>query len=520
MLDRQVRRINRLVVIGTVTVLSLAGQWLYTAARDQRLWATDEQAELFITSVVVFGGMLTLLTALINVNGVLYQLYLAPDLDLLMVAPIPRHIVFGFKLLQCSPGAFLPVMLIGALLTWFGLSRGIGWPYYVLILLLLMSIVVIVTSAVMGLVMLTARVIPTVKLRTWMPVFFVFLPIVVIFGQQWFTAWFASQSDLQAEIAWILLHETDLAVFAGGAVLLELASSLGVYLLFNRSFEEGWNRYREVPATPAQSRSRETWARRLPARLRPVMIKEWLETRRDSSRLLNLLQPAIFVALLLVPLWGQEAVDTLKPILFWFMVFLIPLFSPVVVLGIPLMTILQEGSSFALLKTAPTPMRTVLQGKLYAAWIMMSLPWTAVVVVSGTLLQFSGWQVVILFVTAMLALLPMTTISMGFGALWTNLAASDLKKRFSPVQSYEVIAVNMLYALWVIATMTWVVVHAFPASDSFTVIEVFEDQPVAHMLLSDAVWVPTLLTAGHMAVLYGLLRLWAAAVRRLTQMEL
>jgi hypothetical protein len=202
------------------------------------------------------------------------------------------------------------------------------------------------------------------------------------------------------------------------------------------------------------------------------------------------------------------------------MVILIPWFSPVVVLGIPLMSILQEGPTFALLKTAPIPLKTILQGKLYAAWIMMSLPWFLVLSVSGLLLQFSWWQVVLLLVTALLALLPMTTVSLELGALWANLAASDLKKRFSAVQSYAVIALSLLYALWIVVTVIWLVAHAFPASDSFTVIEVFEDQPVMHRLLSDAVWIPMLLTAGYLAVLYGLLRLWAAAVRRLTQMEL
>jgi hypothetical protein len=437
-----------------------------------------------------------------------------------MVSPVPRHIVFVVKLLQCSPSAFLPVMLIGILLTWFGINQGVVWLYYILIALLLTSLVIFGTSMVMGLVILTTRFVPTARIRTWIPVIFVLLPILFVIWQQRISSWFAGQLALHATIASALVHEKDLTVLTGGGILLGLASSFGTYQLFNKSFEEGWNRYREVPAAPAQSRRAPIWTRVLPTHLRPVLTKEWLETRRDPRRLLNLLQPALLVALFLVPLGGQDAVDILGPILFWFMLIFVPLFISVVVLGLPLMTIVQEGPSLALLKVTPVSMKEILQGKLYTAWGMMSIPWVAVVVVSGILLQFSWWQVALLVVTAVLALLNMVTVALGFGALRANFAARDLEKRFSPVMGYVVVVINALYALWVIATMTWVVVHVSRESDSFKVIEVFKDQPLVHTLLSDAVWVPVLLVAGHVFVCYGLLRLWASAVHRLAQMEL
>jgi len=65
-----------------------------------------------------------------------------------------------------------------------------------------------------------------------------------------------------------------------------------------------------------------------------------------------------------------------------------------------------------------------------------------------------------------------------------------------------------------------VIVHGFPESDSFKVIEVFQDLPPVRALLSDAVWVPLLLAAGHALAFFGLGRLWSAAVRRLAQMEI
>jgi hypothetical protein len=520
MLDRRVRSMNRLVVIGAVVALSLAGQWLYHALHGRRALPTGDQADTFVASVVVFGGLLTLLTALINVNNILYQLYLAPDLDLLMVSPVPRPIVFAVKLLQCSPSALLPVVPIGIVLTWFGIDQGVRWLYYILIAMLLASVVIFVTSTVMGLVILTTRLIPTTRIRTWIPVIFVLLPILLVIWQQRISAWFADQSAFHAAIASALVHERDLAALTGGGLVVGLAGSLGVYQLFNTSFEQGWNRYREVPAAPTHSRRAPTWARVLPTHLRPVMTKEWLETRRDPRRLLNLLQPAILVALFLVPLGGQDAVDILKPILFWFMLIFVPLFISVAVLGIPLMTILQEGPSLALLRIAPISMGDILQGKLFAAWGMMGIPWTVVTVVSGILLQFAWWQVALLMVAEVVALLAMVTVAIGFGALRADFAARDLEKRLSTVTGYVVVAINVPYALWVIATMTWIVVHLDPGSEVFKVIEVFKDQPLAHTLLSDAVWVPVLLVGGHVFVCCGLLRLWVSAIRRLAQMEL
>ena len=142
MLDRRVRAIDRRIVIGAVIVLALAGQWLYRALQDRATLLGGDRGDAIAALAVVFGGLLTLLLAFLNVNSVLYRLYLAPDLDLLMVAPIPRPVVFAIKVLQCSPGAVLPAILIGIVLAWFGLARDAGWAYYVLLALLLLAMVV------------------------------------------------------------------------------------------------------------------------------------------------------------------------------------------------------------------------------------------------------------------------------------------------------------------------------------------------------------------------------------------
>lgn len=521
MLDRRVRAIDRRIVIGAVIVLALAGQWLYRALQDRATLLGGDRGDAIAALAVMFGGLLTLLLAFLNVNSVLYRLYLAPDLDLLMVAPIPRPVVFAVKVLQCSPGAVLPAILIGIVLAWFGLARDAGWAYYALLALLLIAMVVFVTCIVIGVVLLTTRAIPAARIRTWIPVILALVPLVVVFGQQRLTEWFAGQTDLHASIARALVDAGDLALIAGGGALLGAASCLALYQVFNKAFEEGWNRYREVPTMPARRRqAAPAWTRRLPGHLRPVMAKEWLEIRRDPRSLLSLFQPAILIALFLAPLLGQDAVDLLRPIFFWFMLIAIPWFIGVAALGTAMMAIVREGPNLALLKAAPVSMRAILQGKLYTTWGVMIVPWTVVLALTGVLLGFSWWQVAVLIAAAWVSLVSMTRLTIGFGALRADFAASDMMKLMPTSVSYLMMGLNALYAVWIIATIAWVIAHGFPESDSFKVIEVFQDLPPVRVLLSDAVWVPLLLAAGHALAFFGLGRLWSAAVRRLAQMEI
>ena len=136
----------------------------------------------------------------------------------------------------------------------------------------------------MGVVLLATRAIPAARIRAWIPVILALVPLMVVFGQQRLTEWFAGQTDLHASIARALVDEGDLALIAGGGALLGAASCLALYQVFDRAFEEGWNRYREVPTAPARRRqAAPAWTRRLPGHLRPVMAKEWLEIRRDPT---------------------------------------------------------------------------------------------------------------------------------------------------------------------------------------------------------------------------------------------
>jgi len=520
MLDRRVRAIDRRIVIGVVIVLGLGGQWLYGALRGRESLLAGDRGDAIAALTVVFGGLFILLLAFVNVSSVLYRLYLAPDLDLLMVAPIPRCVVFAVKLVQCSPGAVLPAIPIGIALAWFGLARDAGWAYYVLLALLLLAMVVFVTSTVMGAILLITRTIPAARIRTWIPVILALVPLVFVFGQQRFTAWFSGQTDLHGTIARALIDERDLAWIVGGSVALSAASCLAAYYVFNKAFAEGWNRYREVAPVPARRRGAPAWTPPLPARLRPVMAKEWLEIRRDPHSLLNLLQPAILVVLFLAPLGGRDAVDLLRPIFFWFMLIFVPWFIGVAALGFAVTAIVREGPNLALLRVAPTSMSAVLRGKLYTTWGAMVIPWTVVLAATGVLLRFAWWQIALLLAAAIVSLASMTPLTIGLGALRSDFSVRDVVKRIPTGARYVMIALNALYAGWLFATVAWLIAHGFPESDSFKVIEVFQGLPPVRALLSDAAWVPLLLAAGHGLVCFGLVRLWAAAVRRLERIEI
>jgi hypothetical protein len=195
-------------------------------------------------------------------------------------------------------------------------------------------------------------------------------------------------------------------------------------------------------------------------------------------------------------------------------------FIGVAALGFALMAIIREGPNLALLRVSPIPMSAVLRGKLYTAWGAMIVPWTVVLAATGVLLRFAWWQIALLLAAAIVSLASMTPLTIGLGALRADFAVRDMIKRISTGARYVMLALNALYAGWLFATAAWLIAHGFRESDSFKVIEVFQDLPLLRALLSDAAWVPLLLAAGHVLVGVGLVRLWAAAVRRLEQIEI
>jgi hypothetical protein len=100
-LDRRIRRLPRLVIPVSILLLGLGGQWVYHRFLQNKLAVLgSEQGIAAVASFLPSLFFVFVFTAVFGLADILYQLYLASDLEFLMVAPVPNVAIFVVKLLQ------------------------------------------------------------------------------------------------------------------------------------------------------------------------------------------------------------------------------------------------------------------------------------------------------------------------------------------------------------------------------------------------------------------------------------
>jgi hypothetical protein len=528
-LDRKVRETNRAIIAVVILIVAFGGQWLYSnLVRDSLASLGSEQAMASIASILPLAFFLFLLFALLGVGDVLYLLYLNPDLELLMVAPIPYRTIFFVKLLQCSRATAIPVLGLAALLLAVGLARDAAPDYYLLVLLLLLSAMLLTTALIILLVILLARFLPARKARSWIPVIVVLLTLIMVLGQQAATGWLLEREDLLPFLIEALLEPGQLLLFVTGLGAMALLAGLSAYWAFNVSFHEGWNRFHEVPAlkpstSPHAGRPKRltTWTGFLPSPLSGFLVKEWLELVRSPRALINLAQPLVLVAVVLVPfLGGGEATATLQPLIFWFMLVYLVVFLATLPVGTTLMTIAREGRNISLLRSVPISMSDVLKGKFWASWLPTALWWAVVLLAAGLLARLPLWQIGFLLSIVIWGSAGAAAATAGMGGLTVDFAAKELKQRVRASMSYLQMALNLAFTLLTIGICLWLMVRAFPESQTVLVLQTLSQYRFVGWLFSASLWIPLALAGAQGAFWIGVVLLWRAAVRRLEQWEL
>jgi hypothetical protein len=529
MLDRQVRNTNRFAVIALILLLMFGGQWFYdNLIRDNLALLRSDQAVTVIASYLPQGLFFILLFAMLGVGDVMHQLYLALDLELLMVAPVPYRTIYFVKLLQCSRATLIPALGIGTFLFALGLARDATVSYYLLIVLLILVAMTLTTAVIMIFVILLARLLPAQKVRSWMPVVVTLTTFALILGQQPATEWFLGQMGLITFLTDALFNPGQLVLFVAGFGALALLTSVAASQIFNLAFHEGWNRLREVPTqqAPVSPVTRRPWGvsqlvRSLPTPLRHFLVKEWLELRRNPRGLINLAQPLILVvAMVLLPaIRSGTGRDALQPLLFGFMMMMLALFMGILPIGTSLMAIAQEGRRMALLRSAPISMSDVIKGKFWATWVPMALSWTIVLIIAGMWLQFPLWQIGFLVGMTILGLAGASVMTVAVGGLSVDFTAEELKQRISVGVSYLLMGINSIYTLFTIAAFVWLMIRLFSDSLVMVAIQALVGFGPVGWLFSDSMWVPIALLIGQVAFGIGVKVLWDAAVRRLEAWE-
>jgi len=361
-----------------------------------------------------------------------------------------------------------------------------------------------------------------------MPVALVLATFVLVLGQQSATQWFLGQANLITFLTEALFDQGQLGLVVAGLGGLAVVTTLVTYRVFDTSFHEGWNRFREVPArrTHRALATRRSWGvsgllRPLPQPLRCFLVKDWLVLRRSPRSLINLVQPfALAVVILVLFMSAGKGAEALRPLLFWFtLMFLILFLSVLPVEGMPLMSIAQEGRKIALLRSAPISMSDVLKGKFWATWVPLVVAWVLVFLVAGMWLQFLWWQIGFLSGLTIWGLAGGSVMTMAIGGLRIDFTAEELKQRTPTVTSFVMMGLNLSFVLVTSATFVWLMVRMFPDSQAVVAIQSLVAFAAVGWLFSDTLWVPLGLVGSQVLFWIGAKVLWNAAVLRLERWE-
>ncbi|MCA9972436.1 MAG: hypothetical protein KC425_19580, partial [Anaerolineales bacterium] len=432
-LDRRLRAANRLLVVLAVLLLGVGGQWLWNGPvqRGMALLAT-ETAVALVAPLLATGLLLFLFIGMVGIGDVMRLLFQAPDLERLLVAPLPARTVFGVKLLQCSRVMLLPAILLGLFLGLFGAARGAAGLFYGLALLLILGGMLLVTAVLMGVVLLLARFLPAQRVRAWLPAATSLLAVVLVLGQQGLTNWFLQQTALLAGLTTALLQPAPLARLAlgvGGAALLAAG---GAYWLFDRAFFEGWQRLQVVTMPAARPRAvggATRWLRLFPGEIRPFVRAEWLLLRRDTTRLVGLGVAALPALLMLAPLLGSARTAALRPLLFWLLLAIGLTTTLVGLSGETLPAVGREGVRREVWRAAPVAARTVLAGKFWGnGWLPLLLLWLVLLAVLGAVLGLAAWQVVVVETAVVWQVTLGAALVFALGAVMADFTADDPRK--------------------------------------------------------------------------------------------
>jgi hypothetical protein len=527
-LDRKVRETNRFIIFGLIALLAFGGQWVYDSfIRNYLDLLSAEQALPTAVSLLPLGLSLFLLFAVLGIGDVINQLFLTPDLEVLLVAPIPSWAIYTVKLLQCSRATLLPAVFLGVFLLVLGLAWQVAATYYLFIAIILLAVVALTTAIIMILVIILARFIPSQRLRSWMPVAVILATMALFLGQQVLGQWLTGQQALNQFLSHTLQDPGRLSIVAVALAGLSLVVSLAAFLIFDRAFHEDWDRFREVPsqppsATPYAPRALDLTrlARPLRAPLRHLVVKEWLQLRRDPTGLIRLAQPFALVIFMLFPLlaMGQEG-EFLRIFSFWYLLVVLPFFMGILSAGTSLLAVAGEGRNIALLRSAPLSIPNVLWGKFGVAWGPAVLVWSIVLLLVGFWLGLLPGQQGLLISLVVWVLTGASLAALAMGGLTVDFMAEDLKQRISTPVNYLTMGLGLLLAALTTVAGIWLVVHLFPDSDAVRVLQPFASDRAVSWVFSNAPWPPLILLCGQAAYFVGVKWLWDSAVRRLEEWE-
>ena len=477
-----------------------------------------------LTALLPTGAMMLFFFMLIQLADTLHQLFLAPDLQWVLRAPLPLRAVFNAKLIECSFGLLLPVLALAGMLGALGAAQSAQLPYYPLALLCVLALALGVTALGMMLVCALAWLFPPTRLRELLPVGFGLVSVGGILLQQWLMPRIAGWEAAVRLMVAALLDVRQMTILAG----LLTAGALLLYLLafgvFRGVYAVVFSRLQTAPAQGGRKTgrvSRPGWTSIFSEGMRFLVQKEWLNLWREPRRLTNLFLIPLMTGVLLVPMFSLEGVW--QTLIFWFILFYSGIFGVNSAQDTALTAFTLEGRRFTWLLASPMRMRTVMWSKYWVSLLPTMLPWAAVFLAGGWLLHLPAWQILALLVAMLLNLAGACAVCLAFGAEEAQFTETTPNtKSMNQAAAFAALGLGLLWMLFVFALVIGAVLLFAPNSPLVQATAAgLGGLPVAGTLLGGR-GLPFLAVgaAGMLVFIFILRRLWKSAIHHLETWEM
>jgi ABC-2 type transport system permease protein len=375
-------------VLGFVFVISYA----VTAVMDEyRPDAVPALLSLLFTAVVM-----SVLFA--EAGGIIHQLYLSSDLDLLLAAPLPLRSLFLLKLTEASSlGALVGLAGIAAL-AGYGQALDAPGSFYLIGLIVMAVMILSATAVSMTAIMLMMRVIPAGRMRGIITLLGGAVGALVWLGFQLTTVDRAGDASGRlgpaierwrggagwtpmgwAADALSAIQSGDWQTAALNMTLLGgLAAALlsAAFLVFEQTFTTGQGRMQEVGGRRPGERRRggaiSPLLRPLPPPMRAVVVKEWRTLPRDTPFLSGLIFPLLMTGFFVFRSGGSvwpSAAEGRDTDAFWSSLLMLPLMMLTLAGALSLTAFGREGRSYTILHGAPVRTGQLLVSKFVAAFV-------------------------------------------------------------------------------------------------------------------------------------------------------
>ncbi len=398
--------------------------------------------------------------SLTNFGALLQTLYLAKDMDFLLVAPVPQRAVFLAKLLQgVLPNFGLFCLFALPLLFGLGASSGYSFLYYPMVIIELAGIALAASGLTGLLVMGVVRVVPARRVAEVLG--FLGAIISILLGQSGqFTRFMnVNQNQVSGLMGGLVKLNSPLSPlsWAGrslieigrfnwlpglGLALLTLGVAGAIFMLAlsltERLYYSGWARMQgSEPRKKAQRRAPSAGGRIriLPAQVRGVIWKDWLVMRRDLRNLSQLITPLILGFILLItssgPAGGGQA--NLPPFLevgfknvnVYFDILLALFVCWMLNFSLAMVSFSREGKNYWLLKAAPVSTGRLLLAKFIGAYLPTFLIGWAFLLPTFPLRQVNWAYLPYSTLVVALVTAGMTGVALSFGVAGARMDWED-----------------------------------------------------------------------------------------------